>query len=433
MPGLDPASVEGVRGRPESPYEVAYVQDGQDRRWVIKAPLTQAAGAMLEDVTALLQLLGRRLDVAIPMVRGQVTVPEGRALVYPRLPGRALDFARLPPGPLAAEVGRVLAHVHNVEHLLFEEAGRPTYDAEAHRRRQLSELDRAAATGHVPTNLLTRWEHLLEDVALWRFAPCPVHGTFTGENVLASFENEQDAGSGRVRGVLAWEESRIGDPADDLAELVAVGSPATVDSVLEAYAQSRVERPDANLVVRARLAGEMRSMRTLLRGLGAGQLGVVERSADELRGLDERTDSDDRRNAQLDAERLERNRRERAAAFAAAEVQAVRPRAGSPSVGSGATEATEATEAEAAAEATAPHAPFPRAPEQADDAAEMPDDDTASPDQAGRADRPVGSPFEIDEAEPLPTDENAVLDLHEGASDFVPLDPPKGGHRPGRA
>lgn len=345
MPGLDPVKVEGVRSRPGDPYEVAHVHDSQDRLWSVKAPTTQAAGAMLEDVTTLSHLLGRRLEVAIPMVRGQIAVPEGRAVVYLRVPGRPLDFAGLPPGPLAGEVGRTLAHIHNVEHLLYEEAGLVSYDAEAHRRRQLSELDRAAATGHVPTNLLTRWENLLEDVSLWRFAPCPVHGTFTGENVLASFDDDEDAGSGRVRGVLAWEEAHIGDPADDFAELITTASPEATDSVLEAYAQSRVERPDPNLVARARLAGEMAPLRTLLRALAAGQLGLVEQCAERLRLLDEQTEADDRRHAEEDLERQERARRERAEAFAAAEAAAGRAR-------------PENLPDDVAWEATAPHLPF---------------------------------------------------------------------------
>ncbi len=326
VPGLDPVTVEGVRRGPDDLFEVAYLRDTQDRRWVVRAPVSQAAGAMLEDVTTLGTLLSRRLDVAVPTVRGQVVVPEGRAVVYLRLPGRPLDFSALPPGPLAGEVGRTLARVHNLDHLLYDEAGRPAYDAEAHRRRQLSELDRAAATGHVPTALLTRWEDLLEDVSLWRFAPCPVHGSFTGENVLAGFSDDADASSGTVHGVLAWEEARVGDPADDFAELVTLASPDALDSVLEGYAHERHERPDAGLVRRARLAGEMASVRLLLRAVSAGDVHRVDDLAEQLRELDESIEADDRRHAEEDAAREERRRAERAEAFAAAEAAAGRAR-----------------------------------------------------------------------------------------------------------
>lgn len=492
VPGLDPVTVEGVASEPGDLFEIAYVQDSQDRRWVVKAPCTQAAGAMLDDISTLSGLLGRRLEVAMPMVRGFAPVPEGRAAVYLRVPGRPLDLAGLEPGPLAAEVGRTLAHIHNVEHLLFEEAGRPAYDAEAHRRRRLSELDRAAATGHVPTGLLTRWEHALEDVSLWRFAPTPVHGTFTGQNILASFDDDDDSSSGHVRGVLAWEESRVGDPADDFAELASVAPPRTVDAVLEAYAASRIERPDVHLVRRARLAAEMTPLRGLLHALASGQLDVVERTADDLRRLDARVEAEDRRHAVEDAERSERNRRsqERPSGLDPddPEQPARRETGGRP---------------EPEWDATQPHVPFPMlgetqaismhpildesqgyavspqvpadassvapgdahvaaSPQHSDSApattspatedaptgAAMGDDvgdstgdagDRAyveSPARAGFVEdsQPVplvaadsdASPFEIDEVEALPEEADGVLDLHEGASDFVPVE-----HRPG--
>lgn len=302
VPGLDPVSVEGLRAGAGSAFDVAYVTDTQERRWVIKAPRSQAAGAELAALGALAPLLGRRLDIAMPMVRGEVAVPEGRAIVYLRLPGRPIDFAALPTGDLASGIGKGLAHIHNLELSVFEEAGRPTYDAESHRRRQLSELDRGAATGHVPTNLLTRWEQRLEDISLWRFAPTPVHGSFVGDNVLASFDDEESAEEGHVRGVLAWEQSRVGDPADDFADLVQRASPDALDAVLRAYTQSRVERPDGNLLARARLAAEMTPMRTLLRSLAAGALDLVEAAAEQLRALDERTLAEDEQRA-LEADR----------------------------------------------------------------------------------------------------------------------------------
>ncbi len=326
VPGLDPVAVEGVVVQPGDLFEVAYVQDSQDRRWVVKAPRTPAAGAALEDVATLSGLLGRRLEVAMPMVRGQAVVPEGRACVYLRVPGRPLDFGGLPPGGLAGEVGRALAQIHNVEHLVLEEAGRPVYDAEAHRRRQLSELDRAAGTGHVPTNLLTRWEGALEAISLWRFAPTVVHGTFVGENVLASFDDDEDAATGRVRGVLAWEESRVGDPADDFGELVARCSPTALDAVMEAYAQTRVERPDGNLLRRARLAAEMRPVRALLHAMSSGEGRLVERAARSLRLLDEQIWAEDEQRAADRAQEREQEREE-AEAQARAAAEAARQRA----------------------------------------------------------------------------------------------------------
>ena len=148
-------------------------------------------------------------------------------------------------------------------------------------------------TGHVPTNLLTRWEQRLEDISLWRFAPTAVHGSFTGEHVLVSFRDEDRADAGEVRGVLGWEQSRIGDPADDFADLVGSAAAESLDMVLSVYAQSRVEHPDGNLLARARLAAEMTPMRVLLRALASAARDVVDHAAESLRALDERVAVED--------------------------------------------------------------------------------------------------------------------------------------------
>lgn len=289
LPGLDPVSVQSVRPGAGDRYDVAYVVDSTSRRWVVQAPRTPVAGALLEDVTELCALLARRLDLAVPVVEGQVVVPEGRAVVYAALPGRRLDFSALPPGlGLAADLGRALAHIHNVEVELFDEAGRPSYDADTTRSRLLTDLDRAAETGHVPTTLLARWEHALEDISLWHFLPAPVHGSFTGAVVLASFEAEDDADSGRVSAILDWGQSHVGDPAEDFAELAGAAPPDALRAVLAAYGPSRVEVPDPALIRRASLLSELGLARDLLRATAAQEEPLVDEAVRRMTALDER-------------------------------------------------------------------------------------------------------------------------------------------------
>ena len=79
------------------------------------------------------------------------------------------------------------------------------------------------------------------------------------------FEDDEDASTGRVRAFTGWEDAKVADPADDFATLVTEASPEAVDSVLEAYAHARVDRPDQHLERRARLAGELRLVSALLR------------------------------------------------------------------------------------------------------------------------------------------------------------------------
>ncbi|HEU5144335.1 MAG TPA: phosphotransferase [Dermatophilaceae bacterium] len=511
LPGLDPVSVQRVRPQPADSCDIAFVKDAEGRTWVIQAPRTPVAGAMLEDIAELSALLAHRLDIAVPAVQGQVVVPEGRALVFPRLPGRPLDLRLLPEGlGLAADIGRALAHVHNLEVALFEEAGRPAYDADTTRARHLSDLDRAAATGHVPTALLSRWERELEDVSLWRFLPTPVHGSFTGSNILASFDDDDDAGAGRVSALLGWEDAHVGDPAEDFAELTALAPPAALQAVVDAYGPSRIDRPDSHLLARARLSSEMRLIRRLLRAVAAEERALVDQAAQDLRDLDERVFAEAQRKASA-AEARPPVRRllsedvpatppdepsqqppQRAAAsdietvavplspadppptrwdvvtqavpYGAVEESSTPSGAGDlPTRGEGQDAEAESSadpapgRSEGALESAnepAPEQPsepdssppggpesVPQAgdadprgassqavapPQPAPDRAGLPADELAEPD--ADAERRAGSDaahqsallFEIEDAEPL--DDGGVLDLHEGASEFVPVE-----------
>ena len=295
VPGVDPVSVEALPSTPDQSFDVAFVQDAEHRRWVVRAPRTDVAGAEMDRTVALLALLGRRLPFAVPAPKGFVALAEGgRAAVYPYLPGHNLDFAELPAGPgLAAELGRAIAALHNTDPAVYEEAGLPSYDADAYRSRRLAELDRAAETGRVPTSLLTRWETALEDVTLWRFAPTPTHGDLTGDQVLAVFTDDSDASTGTVRAMTGWEDAKVADPADDFAALVADAPPEAVETVLEAYAHARVERPDPNLMVRARLVAELGLLAALMHGLARKDVGTVEVLTTQLRRLDDAVHSED--------------------------------------------------------------------------------------------------------------------------------------------
>lgn len=287
--GLDPVSVEALPSLPDQDFDVAFVQDTEHRRWVIRVPRTPAAGAQMEQTVSLLGMLARRLPFAVPAPRGFIEIREGgRAVVYPYLPGHNLDLAELPSGPgIAAELGRAIAALHNTDVRVFEEAGMPAYDADGYRVRRLAELDRAAATGRVPTALLARWERALEDVGLWRFAPTATHGDLTGDQILAVFSDDSDAATGRVRAITGWEDAKVADPADDFASIVRDSTPEALETVMEGYAHARVERPDPNLLVRARLASELTTLAELMRAITRGDSAAVEGLTTQLRRLDD--------------------------------------------------------------------------------------------------------------------------------------------------
>ncbi|WP_369056336.1 macrolide 2'-phosphotransferase [Kineococcus terrestris] len=292
LAALATAAVRGLDvvacGRAEADgadFDVAVVVDAAQGRWTVRASRRTAAAAALDAETGLLRGLQGRVPFAVPAVVGTVDLPDGgRCVAHRELPGVPLEPHDLRPGPgLAASVGRALAAVHQLDAALFADAGVPVYDAEEYRRRRLSELDRAAATGFVPPRLLTRWEAAMEDVARWRFAATPVHGDLVAEHVRTDGE--------RLTGVLGWVDAKVADPADDFAWLAVGAEPDALESVLEAYAHARVEAPDPDLLVRARLAGELALARWLLLGLRTEDEEVVEDARRMLDELDSHADA----------------------------------------------------------------------------------------------------------------------------------------------
>lgn len=265
IPGLDVVATREPQ-RTVDDVQSAGVLDSSGRRWVVRCPVDSAAGAALEAEHALLENLtlavaDGSLPFAVPRTEGVAPLPEGgRAFLHRQLRGRPLDLAALGPGPgLTADLARAIAALHELPESYVADAGLPVYTAGELRQRTLAVVDEAAATSRVPTSLLLRWEQALEDVALWRFQAVPVHGDLAEDHVLVL-----DA---EVSAVLGFSSAHVGDPALDLAWLVA-GAPAeSLDTVLEAYALARPEHAVGRLHERALLHSEVALARWLLHGV----------------------------------------------------------------------------------------------------------------------------------------------------------------------
>jgi hypothetical protein len=125
--------------------------------------------------------------------------------------------------------------------------------------------------------LLRRWENALEDVSMWRFNPTVVHGDLHEDNLLVD--------DGRVTAVTGWTDLRVGDPADDLAWLVASNEPEFVDAVVGAYHEARKEPVDPHLLRRAALAAEFALAQYLVKALALHDAVAAADGEDMLRQL----------------------------------------------------------------------------------------------------------------------------------------------------
>ncbi|MGM9472122.1 macrolide 2'-phosphotransferase [Pseudarthrobacter sp. YS3] len=272
VPGLTPTAVSSAADDPAD-FDSALLLDSEGKHWRVRSPRHAEASARLETeflvLRAFAPAIRAELPFLMPTVAGSVRLGSLSTFVYSHLAGSTRSVEELTAGPdvLAREIGMALAAIHDLPQTLVSNADLPSYTPNEFRQRRLNELDQAATTGKIPALLLIRWEHALEDVSLWRFNPCVVHGDLHEDNLLIE--------GGRVTAVTGWTDLRIGDPADDFAWLVASNEQDFVDSVLGSYTQARRDAPDQHLLRRAALSAEFALAQYLVKGIAAGDATMV--------------------------------------------------------------------------------------------------------------------------------------------------------------
>ncbi len=167
--------------------------------------------------------------------------------IFTTISGNEPDLAKLAPGGFSKTLADAIAAIHQLDPSIVRSAGLPEYSSSDVLHGKVAELDKIAATGKVPAELLSRWEQALEDVSLFRFHPTVVHGAISKEAVLLDGQ--------RVVGMTDFD-LKVADPAEDLAWIVGGGLQSTIEDTLLHY---RAARPsaDENLMQRAALYSEL--------------------------------------------------------------------------------------------------------------------------------------------------------------------------------
>ncbi|MDQ1059436.1 macrolide phosphotransferase [Arthrobacter globiformis] len=272
VPGLSPTAVSSAPDDPAD-FDSALLLDAEGKRWRVRSPRHAEASTRLETeflvLRAFAPAIRAELPFLMPTVAGTVRQQDLTTFVYSHLHGATRTVEELTAGPpqLAKEIGTALAAIHDLPRALVSNADLPSYTPNEFRQRRLNELDQAATTGKIPALLLRRWEHAMEDVSLWRFNPCVVHGDLHEDNLLVEDH--------RVTAVTGWTDLRIGDPADDLAWLVASNEHEFVDAVVKHYTAKRRDAPDNHLLRRAALSAEFALAQYLVKGIAAADADMI--------------------------------------------------------------------------------------------------------------------------------------------------------------
>jgi len=273
--GLEVARAQPFTGGGDGEHDAALITAADGRHLVVRVPVTEAAEARLRrEVVALGSLTAgarSRLPFAVPAVVGTATAPFTVVTAY--VPGSRLKPAVVQPGSrLAASLADAVAAIHALPAGLVAEAGLPVQSTTDAQRAAAEIVDTAAATASVPSALLDRWEHALDDHALWQFTPTVLHGSLRPDTVLTAHRGRPEEA---VTGVLGWTALRVGDPAADLAWALGLPVPGAASAVFARYHAARRGGADPSLRQRATLHAELELARWLLHGRAIGRDDIV--------------------------------------------------------------------------------------------------------------------------------------------------------------
>ena len=272
VPGL---SVAGLR-EPQFADEVLSVTgiiDSAGNKWTVTCPHSSVGGLDLDAQSGVLTRLAKAKDAKkipfdVPRIHGTTLTPEGdRVIVHQDLGGHPMsddDFDN--PNLLPASLGKALAALHNLPPVIYTGINLPAYSVSECRERHLAMLDEVASQVLIPANLWNRWEAALEDLSLWRFPAAPIHGDIQGNSVIVE--------AGIVRAMTGFTSAHVGDPAQDIAWVLASASDAFLERFRAAYSQERTVA-DLQLFTRAQLLSELAIVRWLLHGLHAEDRSII--------------------------------------------------------------------------------------------------------------------------------------------------------------
>lgn len=283
--GLNVTSVSASREDEES-VRASLTSSSGNRYQVVSAKTPEASTRLLIE-SHVLSIVQQVISssVSVSRVAGRYSQGTLSTVVYADADGRPLEEGSLEDSAETRRaVGEAIAAIHLMPAHTLEDEGLPFYEAHEVRARQLNLLDAVAATGRVPSVLLTRWEEVLDEAGLWRFTSVPVHGDLHEDR----FHTTGD----RLR-ISDWAALSVSDPAEDFAWIMAL-APDLRKDVFEAYfsalARHRYPR-DAALERRALFNAEFAVAEYLMTGLRQGDDERVDLASRLLADLAERLEA----------------------------------------------------------------------------------------------------------------------------------------------
>lgn len=271
VPGLNVLGTRAHTGDGDGEFTSAVlVTDEEDL--IIRVPRTSGAevrqSAELLGLAALAEGAREALPFTVPIPRGITRAGDTRAVVTTFIPGDRVAAEDIESDALLLQpIAEAVAAIHSLPTQLVHQGGLPARSAEDVRTQAMRLVERAAHTHLLPDTVRRRWEHTLASRELWDFAPAVVHGSLTAEQLIVTDD--------RIVGILGWDALAAGDPAIDLAWLLASGADA-LDAVLARYAIQRGVTGVRELRARAQFYHQLEVARWLLHGVDTHDSAVID-------------------------------------------------------------------------------------------------------------------------------------------------------------
>jgi aminoglycoside phosphotransferase (APT) family kinase protein len=287
--GADIVSSRTLSSATHGRFDSAVVTLRSGEEYVVRVPVnSDAESEQSRDLVALNALtpgVRSRLPFHIPAFVGQAPIGETRAVVYDFIQGSPASLDDIGGEHSASDsIGRAIAAVHSLPTSVVSDAGLATNTPAQIAATSRKLADRAAASGKVPKELLTRWSLALEDSALWQFQPAVVNGALAPESFLVADD--------QVTGIIGWQNLRVGDPALDLFWLNSASRAESADRVYLAYENAVTKPADRQLRKRARLYAELEIARWLLHGVDTRDQAIIADAESMLASLSTTVQSD---------------------------------------------------------------------------------------------------------------------------------------------
>ncbi|MET0989263.1 MAG: phosphotransferase [Glaciihabitans sp.] len=280
VPGLDVVKTASYGTGTHNAFDSALLTDRAGTHWITRVPRNTAAEAeQAADLAALRALsagVRTRLPFTVSTFAGEARTSVGkdssgttrytRAMVYEFVYGTKVPLLEIDQEH-AASIGRAIAAIHALPTSFVSDAGLPVLTAGEALRACITVLERAAGTGLVPPELLSRWEGATEESKLWQFQPAVVNGALTANSFLYT--------DNAVSGVLGWHELHVGDPAKDLFWLLGARGEQVTEAGFDAYNDLRGSA-DRQVRQRSMLYAELEIAKWLLHGTESRSTEIVD-------------------------------------------------------------------------------------------------------------------------------------------------------------